>query len=98
MKNLLQTVERNGDRRLLPQILAATERILREQEGLRKVTVESARPLKDARAQLKGFLEKHDILEEKVDPAIVAGIKVTVNDERQFDGSLATKLNSLFAG
>lgn len=95
-QNFARVVTERAGRKQWPKFLAAAEKALREKEGLRKVTIESARPIKDVRAELKGFLEKEDVIEEKVDPEVVAGIKITLNDARQFDGSLARKLNELF--
>lgn len=98
LSNLLRTVRRNGDERQLPKILEAAERLLREKEGRRKVVLESARPLhKGARDSLSRFLRKDDVVEEKENTALVAGVKIIVNDETQLDFSLASKLKKLFA-
>jgi F0F1-type ATP synthase delta subunit len=97
IQNFTKAVMDRGGRKQWPKIVAAAEQALREKEGLRKVTVESARPLKDAQSDLKGFIRKEDVLEEKVDPEIIAGIKITLDDARQFDGSLSRKLNRLFS-
>lgn len=98
LRNFIKAVMDRGGIRQWPKILAASEKALREKEGLRKVFVESARPINDVRSKLSGFIQKEDIIEEKVDPEIVAGIKITLDDNRQFDGSLSKKLNTLFAG
>jgi F0F1-type ATP synthase delta subunit len=42
------------------------------------------------------MVKKDDVVVERIDPALVAGMKMTVNDEEQFDGSLQRKLASLF--
>ncbi len=98
LNNLLQTVKRNGDERQLPKILEAAEKLLREKEGRRKVVLQSARPLRGAvRNNLSKFLRKNDVVEEKTNPALVAGVKIVVNDETQLDFSLASKLKKLFA-
>lgn len=98
IQNFTRAVMDRGGRKQWPKILAASEKALREGEGIRKVTVESARPLDDVRARLKSFIQKEDVVETKVDPEIVAGIKITLDDSRQFDGSLSKKLTALFAG
>jgi len=36
-----------------------------------------------------------DVVEARIDPDLIAGIKITVNDEMQFDGSLKSKLNKV---
>ena len=39
---------------------------------------------------------KGDVVEEKINPDLVAGIKITANDEMQFDASLKRKLDDVF--
>jgi F0F1-type ATP synthase delta subunit len=33
------------------------------------------------------------VVEERIDPELIAGIRIILNDELQFDGSLKHKLN-----
>ncbi len=95
--NFLAVVGRNGDTGKLSQIVAEAERILRIRSGHRKVVVESARPLApELQKSLRGQFGKEDVFETKLTPALVAGVKVTVNDELQYDGSLRRKLSVLF--
>jgi F0F1-type ATP synthase delta subunit len=96
-KRLVEIVVKNGDGHQLKKIAAYAEKIIREETGKRKVVVESARPLKQPLAKLlKNFAHHSDIIESKIDPYLVAGIKITVNDEEQLDGSLKRKLDKLF--
>ena len=97
IKNFLRAVEKNNDAGKLEKILDACKRSLRAKEGLRKVTVETARALPEAKKSLKEFLKPNDVVEEKTDPSLVAGMKVTINDEMQFDASLARKLKQIFS-
>lgn len=95
-KNFLELVRKNGDEGHLKKILQEASRFARGMAGVRKVTLESARALTPSqRAALARFVKRGDVLEERVDPELVAGIKIVVNDETQFDGSLKTKLNSI---
>ena len=97
VKNFLALVERNGDSQHLRKILEEAARFARGTSGVRKVTFESARPLnKSQQASVAGFIRKGDVVEEKIDPSLVAGVKIIVNDERQIDGSLKGKLDKLF--
>jgi F0F1-type ATP synthase delta subunit len=64
---------------------------------VQKAVVESARPLKQPpKTLLRGIFKAHDVIEDRVSPELVAGIKITVDDERQFDGSLRAKLDAMF--
>ncbi len=97
VQNFARLIEKNGDAHMAPKILSATARALRAKMGMRHVTITSARPLPHpARTTFAKFLEAHDTIEERTDSALLAGVKITVNDEREFDGSLAGKLTKLF--
>lgn len=96
-ENFLALVRRNGDEMHLRKILDDASRFARGKSGVRKVTVESARALspkqKDAVAT---FIKADDIVEERVDPELIAGIRIILDDELQFDGSLKKKLAGAF--
>lgn len=94
--NFARIVTERVGRTQWPKFIAAAEKALREKEGLRKVTIESARPLAHLESEFKHLIKKSDIVEEKVDPELVAGVKVTIDDSLQYDGSLRAKLNKLF--
>lgn len=97
VRNLIALVKKNGDSHQLKKIAAYAERMLREKSGKRKVTVESARPLKAPPEKIFAqFLRASDILEKKIEPRLIAGIKITVNDAEQLDISLSRKLKKLF--
>jgi len=90
-------LERTGDVSALPKIVRAAGKILRLRTGGKEILIESARPLTGrARAAFKKLAGPKDGFEEKLNPALVAGIRVTVNGERQLDASLKRKLGKLF--
>lgn len=96
-KNFLALIRKNGDEAYLAKILGEAERLLREKDGTRKLIVESARPLaKSAEALLKEIEKPGDVFEKKISTDLIAGIKIVVNGELQFDGSLKGKLDKLF--
>ena len=98
VKNFVEAVKRHGDGEHLKHIVAEAERMIREHQSIRKVTIETARPQKfDANKLFAKFLEKTDVIEMKVRRDLVAGIKITINDERELDMTLRRKLNKLFA-
>lgn len=90
-------VRKNGDEAHLRKLVEEAARFVRGKSGVRKVTMETARSLGASQKKaLAGFVKTGDILEEKIDPELVAGVKIIVNDELQFDGSLKGKLDKLF--
>ncbi len=96
--NLVKLAVRNGDSRQLPAILREADRLLRAATGRRKVTIESARPLtRKMESELAKVLRKDDVLETRIDPGLVAGVKLTVDDQSQFDGSFRRKIDKLFS-
>jgi F0F1-type ATP synthase delta subunit len=97
VKNFLELVRRNGDEVHLRKILEEAARFARGAAGVRKVSVESARKLNAAQEkEVAKFLKADDVVEYTIDPAIIAGIRLVVNDEMQFDGSLRGKLDKVF--
>jgi F0F1-type ATP synthase delta subunit len=94
--NFLEIVKRNNDEGHLREILEEASRFARGKSGVRKVTIESARALSAAqKKRLKSFIKSGDVVEEHLDPELIAGIKIILNDELQFDGSLKNKLNKV---
>ena len=94
--NFLGLVRRNGDAHGLPQMLSAAGKLLREKDGRRKVVIESARPFAGLSARFRGLLRKTDEVEERLEPALIAGVRITVDDEMRFDGGLRRKIDLLF--
>lgn len=93
-ENFLELVRKNGDEGHLRKILEEASRFARVHSGVRKVMIESARPLAPSQKKMvQGFMKPGDVVEERINPDLIAGIKVILNDEMQFDGSLKNKLN-----
>ncbi len=98
-ENFLALVRKSGDEMYLRKILEEASRFARGKGGVRKVTVESARVLTKAQHDdVSRFIKKEDVVEERVDASLIAGIKITLNDELQFDGSLKNKLSKALGG
>jgi len=111
-QNFLTLVRRNNDEARFGKILDEAARLARRGTsggtggesgkgergaGEREVVIESARPLgKSQEALIKNLLKPGDAVSYKITPDLVAGVKIVVNDEMQFDGSLKAKLDSLF--
>jgi F0F1-type ATP synthase delta subunit len=97
VKKFARVIEKNGDLRHFPKIITAIERGLHAGAGTKKITFVTARPSERIRAAFRHLIGTKDTVEEKVDPSIVGGVKVLVNDEIQFDGTLKRKIDKLFA-
>jgi F0F1-type ATP synthase delta subunit len=97
VSRFLALVRKNGDEVHLRKIVEEAARFVRGAQSIRKVTVGIARPLTTAQKKLlKEFIDEGDVVEERIDPALVAGLRLIVDDEMQFDGTLKGKLDKMF--
>lgn len=98
VKNLVQATTKHGDERTLPRIATLAQKLLVKRNGASTWRIETARPQKATPGEiLHGLAGKDDLIETEVRPELVAGLRLTQNDEREYDASLATKLKKLFA-
>lgn len=97
IKNFLNLIKKNNDQHLLKKIYEQTEKIVREKSGKKKIILETARNIKNLNKVIKKIAKKGDIVEEKNNPGLLAGIKIIVNEEMQFDGSIKNKIKNLFS-
>jgi len=96
IKNFLKIVQKNGDLGKIGKIAELAEKLLLQKTGRNKWVVELARAQKsDLRKIFENIIGADDIFEQKINPELIAGIKITKNDERQFDGSLKRKINKM---
>ena len=97
LKNFIALVRRNGDEGNIRKLVEEAARMVRGKSGVRKVTIETARAQGAAqRKSLRRFIKEGDIVEERIDPTLVAGVKIILDDELQFDGSLKGKMDKIF--
>jgi F-type H+-transporting ATPase subunit delta len=98
-KKFLGLLAANGRASALPAVIVAFERLAADARGEVQAQVTTAVPLSAAQAKgvaqaLRQALGKDPMIETRVDPAILGGIKVRVGS-RLFDASLRSKLDSL---
>jgi F0F1-type ATP synthase delta subunit len=93
--NFLALLEHNQDINKADEILQLTEALLLKKMGNKKVVLETARKI-DAKEVLKHIAERGDIIEEKINPALVAGVKIVIDQSKQLDLSLVGKLERMF--
>ena len=78
-------------------ILDLAEDFLLAKQGKRKITLETARKMTPSQKKLmSGFVKQGDIVKEKINPELIAGLKILINNEKQFDASMLKKINNLF--
>ena len=92
-ERFLELLVKNGDIKKAKEILVAAEKLLLAKTGNKKIVLEMAR---SSGAASTAFLKKGDVLEKKINPELIAGVKIVIDDEKQLDFSLAKKLNQIF--
>lgn len=96
--NFLSLIKKNGDWRNLEKIINECENGLAAKTGRKRILIETARPIpqetKKLAAQIAG---KNDLVEQKINPALAAGVRITINDTEQLDVSLKGKIDRLFS-
>jgi F0F1-type ATP synthase delta subunit len=96
-QNFLKLVRKNGDEAHFQKILEEAGRFARGRTGIRKVVIESARPLgKSQENMIHQFIKPGDVVTYETNAELIAGIKIIVNDEMQFDGTMKGKLDKIF--
>lgn len=91
-KNFFRLLEKNGDTKKLKEITALAEKMMLVKMGSKKIILQTARRLEGLTLQ---FSNK-DVVEEEINPALIAGVKIIIDGERQLDFSLQKRLNEIF--
>lgn len=90
-------LERQGDLGKAKEILVAAKMLMAKKNGKKSVVFEMARKLTAGQKEmLAKFVEEGDIVEEKINKDLIAGIKIIVDNEKQLDNSMQNKINKLF--
>ena len=96
-ENFLKLLKKNGDMRKAGQIIFLAKKLFIKKTGRRQLTIESARKIKVKQKELvESILQKGDIVDEKINKGLLAGIKIIINGEKQFDASMQKKLENIF--
>ena len=97
VKRFAALLRRTGDIARAGKIIRAFEKLTVKKSGGRWVEIEFARPLDAKLASKIGKLfAAKDRIEETINPALIAGARVTIDGEQELDNSLARKLKKMF--
>ncbi len=95
--SFLRVLRRNGETAKIFSILREAERLYYRRNKLRKIELESAAPLSDSiRKEVQHAIPGGVITKEAVDPSLLGGIKILVDDEILIDASARRQLMKLF--
>lgn len=97
VKRFVRLLEKNGDISRAEKITAAVEKLMVKAKGGRWATLEFARPIEPkVKRRITNIFSSRDKIEEKINTALIAGVRVTLDGEKEFDNSLQRKLKKLF--
>jgi len=96
LNNFLKLLQSAGVERKSKEILEMAEDLILQKKGKRKIIFETARKMTASQGKiLENFVKKGDIIKEKINPELIAGIKIIINDSQQFDASMQSKLSRM---
>jgi F0F1-type ATP synthase delta subunit len=96
LTQFLKTLDKNHDSHSLKRILVDYEKVFLKKQGMRKVDIESASPITEVvRTEIEKTLGKKILLTEKVNPELIAGLTLLVDDTAFIDASARTQINTL---
>jgi|SRR3989344_1380879 len=97
IRRFVSVVARNGDARKLAAVVKELERKVVHANGGRLITIEYAREMpKRLTDALKTFFKPNDRVSTYIDPELIAGTRITIDNEYEFDFSLLRRLNKMF--
>ena len=97
VKRFVRLLKKTGDIGRAEKIAAAVEKLTVKAKGGRWITVEFARPIETKiKRHITDIFSAKDRIEEKINPNLVAGVRVTPDGAKEFDNSFQRKLKKLF--
>lgn len=97
LTGLIKLIYQSGDQRHTDKIINEIEKITLKKNNQKKVVIYTARELSDEIfKKIKNIFGLKNIFEKKIEPNLIAGIKVVINGEQMLDNTLKKKLNFLY--
>ena len=97
VSNFTKLLVKNGLETKSSEILNLTEDLLLAKQQKSKITLETARKMTAGQRKMAdNFIKNGDIVKEKINPELIAGIKIIINNSKQFDASMKSKLQNIF--
>ena len=96
LKTFAAILAKNYDRGLFPKIAMQLKKLEQSRAGAYEVVVTSARPLdRSILKQIGEKVGKNSRIEEVIDPFVLGGMKVLINDEIIIDGTYKTRISKM---
>lgn len=99
LKSFAQILVKNYDRSLFSKIAMQLKKLERANDASHDVVVTSARALdRSVLKQIGEKVGKNSRIQEVIDPWVLGGMKVLINDELVIDGTLKTRIMRMAHG
>jgi F0F1-type ATP synthase delta subunit len=96
VKSFSAMVVRNYDKALLPKIIAQFKKLERTKAGRHEVVLTSARTIeKSVIADVKKKVGENSGITEVIDPKVLGGVRILINDEVVIDGTYRTRVRRM---
>ena len=96
--NFFSLLKRNGDFVKRREIFKEIERVVRKSDGVRKVVLETTVPVsEEVKKEIEKNLGSKAIFEENINPSVIGGMKILVDDEYLIDATVKRQLDKLFS-
>lgn len=97
IKRFLGVLRKNRDGPKLSLILQEAEKIHFKESGLRKIDLESASGASEtAKKEISEILDGNLFFREKINPELLAGIRILIDGETLIDASAKKQMDRLF--
>lgn len=93
--NFLRIIKKNSDDKKIKEIIFRAEELFFKKNGNKRIIIEVARKI-DLKNLINVLADKGDVVREEINSDLFAGVKITIDGERQLDFSLKNKLDSIF--
>lgn len=92
----VKLLKKTGDIKYSKKIFEAVHKKLVNEKGGKWVSIETARQSALKQGTFKSIFSEKDHVDFQINPELVAGVRVTINNEIELNNSLQNKLNKLF--
>ena len=97
IKRFLSLIVKNGDASRANSIVSEVQKSLIKKEGGRVIDIEFARPVsKKMQQELTGQFSKKDFIRFSFNESLIAGVRITIDQEREYDNSFSSRLRRMF--
>lgn len=97
IRRFLGVIKKNGDLSHADHVLHEIRKLTVEEEGGNLITLEFAREVpQSVFSKFSKLFSSKDYVSTVLNPSLIAGVRITINGEKELDNSLKRRLKKLF--